>query len=199
MRLDLERGIESVGWSPLTLAAYSSTPETVRALAGMGCNRGAVGDNGYSVLRAACDNPRMDLETLAVLWRNGDGVDINESVQPRTASWHVLTTISELARKCGDAVPVVSDLAKAFADLRGSTPLHGAAKAGRLDIVEWLVQRGAARSLHLRTASGVTPVELAERGGHFAVVSFLDDTVASPRRSSMQEVADPATLGECEA
>jgi hypothetical protein len=73
-------------------------------------------------------------------------------------------------------------MGKAFADLRGSTPLHGAAKAGRLDIVEWLMHRGAARSLQVRTASGATPVMFAERGGHYAVVGFLNGTAASPRR-----------------
>jgi ankyrin repeat protein len=137
----------------------------------------------------------MDLETLELLWHNGDGVDINESVQPKTAFQYVLATLSVLAAKCGGAVPVVGGLVKAFADLRGSTPLHGAAKAGRLDMVEWLVQRGAARSLHVRTASGVTPAMFAERGGHYAVVSFLNSTAASlPRR----EVVDPTT-GEYDA
>jgi ankyrin repeat protein len=183
MKLDLERGLESLGWPPLMLAAYSSNPETVQALIEIGCNRGAVGDNGYSVFRAACDNAQMDLETLELLWHNGDGVDINESVQPRTAAWQAITTMSALAAKCGAAIPVVSGLAKAFADLHGSTPLHGAAKAGRLDIVQWLMHRGAAGSLHARTASGATPVRFAEHGGHYAVVSFLNGTKSAPRRA----------------
>jgi hypothetical protein len=130
MALDLERGIDSVGWSPLMIAAYSSAPETVRALVEMGCNRGAVGDNGYSVLRSACDNPRMDLETLELLWHNGDGGDLNECLQPRTAFWRALTTMGELAGKCGGSLPyslpIVGGLARAFADLANSTPLHSA-------------------------------------------------------------------------
>lgn len=185
MGLDLERGLESVGWSPLILAAYSSQPETVRALVEIGCDRGAVGDNGYSILRAACENPRMDPETLDLLWNNGSGGDLNESVQPRTAFWHALANMSEVAAKCGGAIPMVSGLAKAFGDLRGSTPLHGAAKAGRLDIVEWLVKRGASRSLQLKTTSGATPVALAERSGHFAVVSYLIDQVARCKGESL--------------
>jgi ankyrin repeat protein len=195
MRLDLERGLENLGWSPLLLAAYSSQPETVRALVEIGCDRGAVGDNGYSVLQAACDNPQMDLETLELLWHNGDGVDINQSVQPRTAFWHALTAMSTLVAKCGGAIPVVGGLAKAFADVRGSTPLHGAAKAGRLDIVAWLMERGAARSLHVKTASGATPVAFAERAGHYAVVGFLNDQLATSRR----ELADPTAAGDYDA
>jgi ankyrin repeat protein len=169
------------------LAAYSCNPETVRALVDLGCNRGAVGDNGYSVFRAACDNPRMDLETLELLWHNGDGVDLNESAQPRTALWRALTAMSELAVKCGGLIPVVSGLAKAFADLRGSTPLHGAAKVGRLDIAEWLIRHGAVRALRMKTASGATPVMLAKRGGHYALVGFLNGVVAPPK----QEIPDP--------
>jgi len=181
MVLDLEKGMDALGWTPLMLAAHNRSTETIGALIEIGCNRNAVSDNGYSVFRAACDNRHMDLATLELLYNNGDGVDINEPLQPRTAVWRAVSTMSEMAVTCVGAVPVVGGLARAFADLRGSTPLHAAAKAGRLDIVEWLVHRGAMRSLQAKTASGASPAVLAERGGHYAVVSFLKGMVARPR------------------
>jgi ankyrin repeat protein len=192
LRLDLERGIENLGWSALMLAAFASTPEAVNALVEMGCNRGAVGHNGYSVIRAACDNPLMDVETLELLWDNGDGVDLNESLQPRSAFWRTLTATSEMAVKCGGSIPIFGGLAKAFADFRGSTPLHGASKAGRLDLVEWLVHRGATRSLHMKTTSGATPVTFAKRAGHYAIVGFLNDTL----NPSGRVLSDSATEGD---
>jgi hypothetical protein len=77
--------------------------------------------------------------------------------------WHALMAMSEEAMQCGGTIPVAGRLARGFADLRDSMPLHGAAKKGRLDIVEWLVQRGAARSLQMKTAPGATPM-MCSRG-----------------------------------
>jgi ankyrin repeat protein len=182
MRLDLERGLESLGVSPLAMAAYLSNPETIQALVEIGCNRGHVNDSGQSVFRSACENPRMDLETLELLWNKGDNADVNECLQPRTMVWRALTTTSELVVKCGGAIPVFGGLAKTFAELRGSTPLHSAAKIGRLDLVEWLVHKGAMRSLHMKTASGASPVVFAERGGYYAVVGFLNDALTPSGR-----------------
>jgi ankyrin repeat protein len=195
--LDVEKGLESSHVSPLQFAAYASNPETVQALVEIGCNRSHVSDNGFSVFRCACENPRMDLSTLELLWKQGDGVDLNETAQPKSALWQALMTISEVATKCGGKVPFVGGLTKTFAHLRGSTPLHGAAKVGRFEVVSWLVQHGATSSLQTRTVSGATPLAFAKRGGHDAVAVFLNDAIAPPR--ARRQVHHPGAAGEYDA
>jgi ankyrin repeat protein len=183
MCLELEKGIKSVGISPLGLAAYAADPKTVQALVDIGCDRGAVSDAGSTVFRCACENPRMDFETLELLWQQGDGVDVNETAQPRTQFWQALMSMSEQALK----LPIVGGWARTFGDYRGSTPLHAAARLGRLNIVKWLVTHGAVHSLQARTVSGATPVELASRGGHYAVVGFLNRAIAEQGQGGQGE------------
>jgi ankyrin repeat protein len=175
LTLQVEKGLEKFASSPLALAALSGGPETVRALVEIGCDRGAVGGNGYSVFRSACENTRMDLQTLELFWQNGTGADVNETAQPRTPLWHGLMVMSELVVRYGGALSGIAVWAKPLADIRGSTPLHGAARVGRLDIVEWMIDHGAVRSLRAKTTSGMTPLKLAERGGHYAIAGHLKE------------------------
>jgi ankyrin repeat protein len=185
--LDVEKGVEryGIGASPLLTAAYMSTPETVRALVDIGCDRGAIADTGYTVFRSACENPRMDVETLALLWQNGEGVDVNAQAHPKTAVWQALMVASEV----GLMVPGFQRQARAFGEIRGSTPLHAAARFGHLDLVSWLLANGAARSLSLRTASGMTPFALARRNQHYAVANLLEEATQAESRGEAHHTA----------
>jgi hypothetical protein len=51
------------------------------------------------------------------------------------------------------------------------SPLHHAANRGHLEVVRWLVERGAA--VNRREANGFTPILLAAAAGHREVVRFL--------------------------
>jgi ankyrin repeat protein len=185
LKLDMECGVKSLGTSPLAIAAYAGNPETVRTLVHIGSDRSAVGDNGYNMLRFACENLRMDLETLELLWNKGDGVDVNEVARPRTAQWSALMTAGELALLCG-----VGGWAKTVGNSRCSTPLHGAARMGRLDAVKWLIEHGAACSVEALTASDATPLAFASRAGHHKVVGFLKQVISAQRRGALDATSD---------
>ena len=62
-----------------------------------------------------------------------------------------------------------------MANTRGSTPLHHAARLGRLDIVRWLLENGAAPSLETRNVRGRTPLQMAQKfGPHLALEAELN-------------------------
>ena len=61
----------------------------------------------------------------------------------------------------------------------GLTPLHLAAMRGHLDVVQYLVERGA--DWNAKDLEGMTPVARAVASGCLDVVHFLDDAV---RRST---------------
>lgn len=72
--------------------------------------------------------------------------------------------------------------AKAYLDFTSryhGTPLHIAASNGRLDIVEYLVEKGAyINSLHYKSSSNSnTPIYLAANHGHWQVVKYLLEKV----------------------
>ena len=58
-------------------------------------------------------------------------------------------------------------------DADSRTPLHWAALGGRLDVVEFLLASGAARTVSRRDGDGWAPLTSAAAGGHVAVVRAL--------------------------
>ena len=53
-----------------------------------------------------------------------------------------------------------------------STPLHFAAENGKLDVVEYLVQKGA--NINAKTGNGKTAYDLAVENGHWNVADYLN-------------------------
>lgn len=64
----------------------------------------------------------------------------------------------------------------------GLGPLHVAADRGRLELLRFLIGRGA--DIHLRTRGGSTPLALASRGGHTSCVKALLMAGADPSEVS---------------
>lgn len=85
-------------------------------------------------------------------------------------------------------------------DDRGSTPLHSACHGGNLDVVKFLLEKGA--NIEAVNAGGFTPLQLAAYGGHRQVVELLLDRGAKPNvtNDQMQMAAlDFALLKEIQA
>jgi ankyrin repeat protein len=82
----------------------------------------------------------------------------------------------------GKLAEIIEDVeAGADVNLRaknGFTPLHFAAEAGHLDIVQYLLDHGA--DVNAREPSGFTPLHLASLAGHAAVVQTLLEKGANP-------------------
>jgi ankyrin repeat protein len=140
MPLNVDQRTPFLGISPLNLAASLSTPEVVAALLQIGADRLLINDSGQGAFVAACQNLRMDIPTLELLWGDGEGVDINGIVVPQTAPAQALAGIGVLANRC---MPKSPKVLKLFANMSGLTPLHAAAGVGNLHIVTWLLARGA--------------------------------------------------------
>ncbi len=81
---------------------------------------------------------------------------------------------------------------EATAPRRGYTPLHEAAAAGRVTAVAWLLEQGV--SVEPQAPDGLTPLLLAEAGGHTAVVYLLRAFGAATieeEEDEFEELAEP--------
>jgi hypothetical protein len=67
------------------------------------------------------------------------------------------------------------------------TPLHMAAYGGYPDIARLLIAHGA--ELDARTVDGETPLKLAERNGHAAVVQLIEEEVESRKMKELEQQA----------
>lgn len=86
------------------------------------------------------------------------------------------------------------------ADDKGSTPLHLASSQGHLEVVKFLVDKGA--DIEAVNGRGFTPLQLASYGGHRQVVEFLLDKGANvnAKNKSMDMTAlDFSLLKEIQA
>jgi ankyrin repeat protein len=73
---------------------------------------------------------------------------------------------------------VVIALTKAHADVNiqdyaGCTPLAAACECGRIDVVRFLLENGARKSIPLRGLRGATPLRQASQSGHENIVTLL--------------------------
>jgi hypothetical protein len=145
-----------------------SDPLTVRALLDVGADRLAINDNGSTVLMVACENPRMDVATLELIWQNGDGIDINAQSHPTSILWKSINFFSRVGVLRN---PMQQNV---WAHQAGCTALHRSAQAGYVPIVQWLLDHGALYSLNVCTVSGLLPLDLSRiYGPHPRVEEML--------------------------
>jgi ankyrin repeat protein len=170
--LSVNAGLRLNNASALGIAAYLGPPAAVEALLDLGADASHVCDHGSFVWTDACQNPQTTVATLELLKRRTGTHNINMRQLSLTNKWGVIDRIFEFRERfrLGD-----SEFVHGMANTRGSTPLHFAARIGRLDIVRWLLANGAAPSLKLRNARNRTPLLMAHNfGPHLAVEAELN-------------------------
>jgi ankyrin repeat protein len=171
VKLNVHEGALLNHASALNIAAYMGTPAAVAALLDLGADASHRTYNGDHVWTDACSNAQMDVATLELIKQQAGAPSINTPQRPRTVKWSVIGRVFETLERTGCGT---SDLVHGMANARGSTPLHQAARRGRLDVVRWLLENGAQMSTAARNARGRTPLQMAHTfGPHLAVEAEL--------------------------
>ena len=174
-KLELNKGLKFNNATALSLAAFYSTTEIVEALIQAGANVVHIEDGGGNKLTDACSNPAANPRMLEVLSKTGLGnrtvIDVNDKIVARTLKW---ATLDSVLRKLVKGNYLRSHIAKGRANCQGSTPLHMAARQGNVNVVQWLLQNGAQKSLHVKNKMGCTALDVARIfGPHHEVEGIL--------------------------
>ncbi|KAF4460127.1 ankyrin repeat [Fusarium albosuccineum] len=151
------------GRTVLHLAAIGGRLQSVELLVTLGAKREAKDRNGRTPLHFASAYGHTDVVNFFASALNKDEAGDNGWAALHLASWNGHTGIVKHL-----AIRVQADIEKT--EEFKQTPLHLAAKAGHLDVVEFLVQMGANMPAGL---AGETPLQQAAEGGHSDIVQFL--------------------------
>ena len=112
-------------------------------------------------------------------------VDVNAIYRPLNRKWYLIDFLFMTMARCGDHSAFVMDIAHT----KGSTPLHGAAMYGQSHLVEWLLARGAKKSLGVKNNMGATPLDVARIfGPHPEVESLLSAAMLEANFKSKYKV-----------
>jgi hypothetical protein len=163
-KLRIDAGFKINNASPLSFAAYLSTPEIVAALIHAGADVGHVTDAGGTKLTDAVANPACTLEMLELI-HSSNKVDVNQTCTARTRKWLFIRRLFETMYK--SRFVSNTDLIMEMAHSRGGTALHFAAQSGHVHQIAWLLKHGAHQSLHVRKKVGSTPIDVARIFGPF--------------------------------
>ena len=175
--LDLEKTLKANHATALSVAAFAGTTEIVDVLVQAGANRKHVEDGGGSKLTDACSNPAADARMLEVLCRPSDGgrslrSNINDQMKARTAKFKLIDFIAQKAMQVQRRA--VSLIVMGRAHCEGSTALHFSARAGNVELVQWLLRNGAQSSVFVKNRMGYRPIDLADLfGPHVEVMGLL--------------------------
>jgi ankyrin repeat protein len=186
--LNVDAGVIITNASALGVAAYMGTPGSVATLLELRADASYFTNHGDHVWADACSNPQMDVATLELIKRHAGAPNINTRFQPRTLKWAAFESLCELLEHAGRGKRGV---VRSVANKRGSTPLHWAARRGRLDLVRWLLENGAEPSVAVRNARGRTPQQMAHLfGPHLAVEAELKGRLRTGPAPPVAEKAD---------
>jgi hypothetical protein len=165
--IDLKRGIKVNSNTALGMAAYLGTPELCVMLIKAGASRTHAQDHGGTKLHDACQNVATTKPMLDLIWNDGE-ININTATRSATAWWSFVGVYFQIGFKSG--LMRKSEFVMCLAHSAGSTPLHFAAQNGLVDVVEWLLDHGAHKSLRIRNQMGASPLDIARIFGPYPAV-----------------------------
>lgn len=148
--------------SPLTLAACGGHVKLASLLIERGANIEEVNDEGYTPLMEAAREGHEEMVALLL----AQGANINAQTEETQETALTLAC-------CGGFLEVARFLIEVGADIElgCSTPLMEAAQEGHVDLVKFLLSKGA--NVHAQTATGDTALTYACENGHTDVADVL--------------------------
>ncbi|XP_054773946.2 ankyrin repeat domain-containing protein 17-like isoform X1 [Lytechinus pictus] len=148
--------------SPLTLAACGGHVKLASLLIERGANIEEVNDEGYTPLMEAAREGHEEMVALLL----AQGANINAQTEETQETALTLAC-------CGGFLEVAKFLIEVGADIElgCSTPLMEAAQEGHVDLVKFLLSKGAI--VHAQTATGDTALTYACENGHTDVADVL--------------------------
>lgn len=159
--------------SPLTLAACGGHTKLASLLLERGANIEEVNDEGYTPLMEAAREGHEEMVALLL----AQGADINAQTEETQETALTLAC-------CGGFLEVAKFLIEVEADIElgCSTPLMEASQEGQVELVKFLLSKGA--NVHATTATGDTALTYACENGHTDVASLLLDAGADLEHES---------------
>ncbi|PIK60415.1 putative ankyrin repeat and KH domain-containing protein mask [Apostichopus japonicus] len=159
--------------SPLTLAACGGHTKLASLLLERGANIEEVNDEGYTPLMEAAREGHEEMVALLL----AQNADINAQTEETQETALTLAC-------CGGFLEVAKFLIEVEADIElgCSTPLMEASQEGQVELVKFLLSKGA--NVHATTATGDTALTYACENGHTEVASYLLDAGADLEHES---------------
>jgi ankyrin repeat protein len=151
--------LEQAGQTALMHAAHSDNLEATRRLLAADANMVLRSDSGRDALCIAFEHDHLAMARALA------AAELNRPKSARRILCAVLVGDGQLVRR------TLEEGVKADADDCGLTPLHAAALAGDVAMVDVLLSAGAA--VDAQDSEGVTPLILAARSGKSSIVAKL--------------------------
>ncbi len=169
---NLERRENTIGLTALHFACASGAKKakTVEALLEHGANPFTLTRFGCNVVCCAALNSDCSPDLIQWLLHYSDGKLLpllKLGMLPLTMQWRLISSITQVLAHVGVRRKFVQEVAS----WKGQTPLHMAGAMGHVAICEVLVRNGA--PLDHRTAQGLTPLQLTERGYGGTIPDFF--------------------------
>lgn len=155
---------DNKGYAPLLSACLFRRTKIIKMLLEAGADIQVKDNWGDSPLHLACylGSPA----TAKMLLEAGASIDAKNSIGETPLHKARLTNKTEMTKILLEAGADIHAV-----DKRGETPLHGSCRRGETGTTKLLLEAGA--DIHAQNREGKTPVELAQEGGHKAIVALL--------------------------